>query len=337
MHDIKGRKIPPLLKTIVGFALGLLNFTYFSAAQAITPGSLEVSWVNGSENCEQSAEPPLQTYQYNSDTYIFRQNPCVSFEANFIYLLVGTEKALLIDSGAVDNPETMPLAQQISKLLSDKTISLIVAHTHSHSDHKKGDAQFSERANTLIIPHKLAALKEFYQLNDWPNKTSSIDLGDRKVTVIPTPGHHENHVSFFDHSTGILFTGDFLFPGRLLVDDIEVYSKSAKRLVKFSQNNSIHTIFGSHIEINSQGEEYSFGSQFHPNEHPLPLFQQDLMTLPEALNNFNGFYSPYDHYIIVNPTRILLVIVIAALSILILLVWLTIRFIRRKKLSKQKS
>jgi hypothetical protein len=36
-----------------------------------------------------------------------------SFEANFIYLLIGSNKALLIDTGAVADPKAMPLAKTI--------------------------------------------------------------------------------------------------------------------------------------------------------------------------------------------------------------------------------
>jgi hydroxyacylglutathione hydrolase len=39
-------------------------------------------------------------------TFILRQNPCADFEVNFIYLLVGCNKALLIDTGAVESDAT---------------------------------------------------------------------------------------------------------------------------------------------------------------------------------------------------------------------------------------
>jgi glyoxylase-like metal-dependent hydrolase (beta-lactamase superfamily II) len=34
--------------------------------------------------------------------------------------------------------------------------------------------------------------------------------------VIPTPGHNATHVVFYVRITGLLFSGDFLMPGRLL-------------------------------------------------------------------------------------------------------------------------
>jgi hypothetical protein len=32
-------------------------------------------------------------------TIVIRQNPCVDYEANLLYLLIGTDRALLLDSG----------------------------------------------------------------------------------------------------------------------------------------------------------------------------------------------------------------------------------------------
>jgi hydroxyacylglutathione hydrolase len=71
-----------------------------------------------------------------------RQSPCANFEANFLYLLVGSDKALLIDTGAVADPKAMPLAKTILELLPDKDqkkLPLLVAHTHRHLDHRAGD------------------------------------------------------------------------------------------------------------------------------------------------------------------------------------------------------
>src|SRR6266480_8125533 len=61
--------------------------------------------------------PPLQVYAYEPQTLILRQNPCANPEANFLYLLIGSEKALLIDTGAVADAEKMPLARTVLALL----------------------------------------------------------------------------------------------------------------------------------------------------------------------------------------------------------------------------
>jgi hydroxyacylglutathione hydrolase len=110
------------------------------------PGSLNVHWNEGASDCKATPQDFLQVHNYEPHTFILRQNPCASFEANFIYLLIGSDKALLIDTGAVADPEAMPLAKTILQLLPDKDhkkLPLLVAHTHRHLDHRAGDPQFA--------------------------------------------------------------------------------------------------------------------------------------------------------------------------------------------------
>ena len=64
-------------------------------------------------------------------------------------------------------------------------------------------------------------MKRYYNFTDWPNGVAHIDLGDRIVDVIPTPGHNETHIAFYDRNTALFFSGDFLMPGRLLIDDTD--------------------------------------------------------------------------------------------------------------------
>lgn len=81
-----------------------------------------------------------------------------------------------------------------------------------------------------------------------------MDLGDRTVDVIPTPGHNATHVAFYDNRTGILFSGDFLMPARLLIEDAAAYHESALRVVEFLKTRPLTWILGSHIELNMGGE-----------------------------------------------------------------------------------
>jgi hypothetical protein len=80
------------------------------------PGSLDVHWNEGASDCKATPQEPLQVHRYESQTFILRQSPCADFEANFIYLLIGSEKALLIDTGAVADSKAMPLAKTILEL-----------------------------------------------------------------------------------------------------------------------------------------------------------------------------------------------------------------------------
>lgn len=52
-----------------------------------------------------------------------------------------------------------------------------------------------------------------YELPDsWLTSSSLIDLGDRTLTVIPTPGHTHGHVVFHDPVSSLLFSGDHVLP-----------------------------------------------------------------------------------------------------------------------------
>ncbi len=72
------------------------------------------------------------------------------------------------------------------------------------------------------------------------------------MIVLPTPGHHPDHVVFLDSRTRLLFTGDFYLPGRLLVDDIDAYRDSARRLVEFVQVHGVRYALGAHIEMDAK-------------------------------------------------------------------------------------
>jgi hydroxyacylglutathione hydrolase len=297
-------------------------------------GSLPIQWNIGAEDCKASPQPPLQVHAYEPQTFILRQSPCASFEANFLYLLIGSDKALLIDTGAVADPKEMPLAKTILELLPDKDhkkLPLLVAHTHRHLDHRAGDPQFASLPSVQTVPIDLEGVRAFFGFTDWPNGISHLDLGGRIVDVIPTPGHEPTHVAFYDNRTGILFSGDFLLPGRLLIEDAAAYRESALRVVDFLKTRPLTHILGGHIELDTAGHAYRFGSHYHPNERRLELAREDLTALPAAFDGFNGFYARHPNYILTNTIHNLLLLAIIAVAVLILIVWGVRRLLRRRR------
>jgi hydroxyacylglutathione hydrolase len=295
------------------------------------PGSLDVHWNEGARDCGATPQDALQVHSYEPQTFILRQSPCASFEANFLYLLIGSDKALLIDTGAVADPKKMPLVKAILELLPDKDhekLPLLVAHTHRHSDHRAGDPQFASLPSVQIVPIDLEGVRAFFGFANWPNGIAHVDLGGRIVDVIPTPGHNPTHVAFYDSRTGILFSGDFLLPGRLLIEDAAAYRQSALRVIDFLQKRPLTHILGGHIELDAAGHAYRFGSHYHPNEHRLELAREDLTALPVAFEGFNGFYARHPNFILTNPIRNLLALAVIAIAILIFIVWGVRRLLR---------
>lgn len=48
--------------------------------------------------------------------------------------------------------------------------------------------------------------------DEWLDGTTKIDLGDRSLVALPTPGHTQGHVVFVDEHAGVLFAGDHVLP-----------------------------------------------------------------------------------------------------------------------------
>ena len=138
-------------------------------------------------------------------------------------------------------------------------------------------------------------------------------------------------MAFYDDRTGILFSGDFLLPGRLLIEDAGAYRESAVRVVDFLKARPLTHILGGHIELNAAGRAYRFGSHYHPDEHRLELARADLTALPAAFQRFNGFYAQYPSYILTNPIRNLVALMVIGVAVLVFIVWGVRRLIRRRR------
>lgn len=307
------------------------------ARSQLVPESMDVHWNEGAKDCEASPQTPVQVHTYNQQTFILRENLCATFEAPFMYLLVGSTKALLIDSGDVADPSQVPLANTVMHLLPEDgpaKLPLLVVHTHRHLDHRAGDEQFAHLSNVQVVGFDIDSVRRYYNFTDWPNGLTQINLGDRTVDVIPTPGHNETEVSFYDRNTGLFFSGDFLTPARLLVDDTSAYFASAQRVAAFVTDRPISFVLGGHIELNADGETLPWESQYHPNEHVLQMTKDDLLALPAAISSFNGFYSKSGKFVLMNSMHILIALSVFAGVVLIALVMMVVLYMRRRRVRR---
>jgi glyoxylase-like metal-dependent hydrolase (beta-lactamase superfamily II) len=282
---------------------------------------MDVHWNQGSEDCAKNPEPPIQVHQYNAHTFVLRESLCATYEAPFIYLLVGKTKALLIDTGAVADAKTMPLAETVISLLpkGEPRLPLLVVHTHGHLDHRSGDDQLRALRDVEVVATDLESVKRRFEIADWPNGIGQIDLGERIIDVIPTPGHYPSHLAYYDRQTGLFFSGDFLLPGRLLIADTDADLASARRVAKFVEQHPITYVLGGHIELDKSGKTF-FGTQYHPNERPLQLTKQDLLALPGIVEGFNGVYAKRGVYLLMNQNRILILLGAGAVIVLIAII-----------------
>ena len=246
-----------------------------------------VKWIHGSPDCSKGIDPPIQVFQQDKSTWVLRQNKCLSFEAPFMYLLLGDDRALLLDTGATDNPERFPLLTTVRSLVGER--SLLVLHSHSHGDHRRGDAQFSGQTGVELVASNAASLRAFLDKADGTGSDRSIELGGREVIVIETPGHQEESITLYDSQTRWLLTGDTVYPGLIYVKDWQAYRESISRLASFAQSHELAAVLGAHIEMTDKaGEYYPIGTVYQPHEAPLPLSPEVLQTLATALAKANG-------------------------------------------------
>jgi hydroxyacylglutathione hydrolase len=304
-----------------------------SSTLAQTPADLtSLHWNQGSGDCTAHPQPPLEVHAYDSTTFLLRENLCSTFEAPFLYLLIGSDRALLIDTGDVADPKAVPLAETVMQLLPSKgegKLPLLVVHSHRHLDHRAGDVQFANLPNVQVVGYDLDSVKKYFGFTDWPNGHAQIDLGGRTVDAIPAPGHSTTDVVYYDNNTGLLFSGDFLMPGRLLVDNADTYLASARRVADFVRPRPIRYVLGGHIELDSSGKTLPWQSQYHPNERTLPLSKDDVLALPAAIEQFNGLYSTSGSFIMMNSMRILKLGAAIALVIVIAIIVAAIAWVRR--------
>jgi hydroxyacylglutathione hydrolase len=269
------------------------------APGGLVPGTLNVVWNHGSQNCAQNTDPELQEHAYNATTIIYRQNKCRTFEAPFIYLLIGETSALLLDTGATNTPT---LRNAVRARIGQKP--LLVAHTHAHGDHVAGDPQFAGQPNTMVVATNLTAIRAAFGTT--ASTAGMRELGNRVLDVFEIPGHHVQHLAIYDRNTGLLFTGDTLYPGMLFVQDWTQFRATATKLSQFVASHPIAHVLGAHIEMTSTPRQsYPYMTTYQPNEHVLQLAPAQVTELESATQQL-GTTPPsapvaYDHFVIDPP------------------------------------
>lgn len=246
------------------------------ASASTNDNLLYKKWSHGAADCALDEQPNVDIFSHDNNTFILRQNKCDSFEAPFIYILEGDSSILIFDTGAIEDKDTFDFNDILKDIFSQKltTKSLLVVHSHGHSDHIAGDEQLSTLENMRFIDTTKST------------EIQTLDLGKRTVKLIPSPGHHEQAIALYDESTQWLLTGDTLYPGMIYVKDWLDYRESIAALADFSLSHPVSAILGGHIETDKlTGDIYPIGSTYQPNEAPLLLMLSELTALNTILKD----------------------------------------------------
>ncbi|MGA7110305.1 MAG: MBL fold metallo-hydrolase [Terracidiphilus sp.] len=260
----------------------------------VEPGVLPLSWTSGGPKCMEI--PKWQVHEYNKGFYILRQSGCTDYEKPFVYLIFGKERALLLDTGSRDGDLVPTLKWTVHNWLernSRESIPLIVTHSHAHSDHVAGDGDVQAMNDPAIpvtfIAARVADEAEFFHISEGADARGLVDLGGRVLDVIPIPGHDSASIALYDRRTGILLTGDSLYPGRLYIHDLAEFQTSTERLIRFTEGKPVAYILGCHIEqTRTPFLDYPIGTIYQPNEHRLEMSRGALLELGDALQSLHG-------------------------------------------------
>lgn len=207
--------------------------------------------------------------QIDKNTYIISEYR--HWEETHCYLLNGEKYSLLIDTGlGIEN-----IHEEVVKL-TDKPV--IAVATHIHWDHIGGHKYFpnfyahEEEINWLNgkFPLTMEQIKDFvvkdcdlpesFDVDNYeffqgtPTKVLKdkdiIDIGERKIQVLHTPGHSPGHMCFYEEDRGYLFTGDLVYIGTLFAyypsTDPVAYLASIKRIATLP----VKKVFPAHHELN---------------------------------------------------------------------------------------
>jgi glyoxylase-like metal-dependent hydrolase (beta-lactamase superfamily II) len=290
---------------------GLIDFT----SAAPVAGSLDVAWNHGTRGKGAAPEPAIQVHHYDEHTVVLRQSKTVNYEAPFLFLLFGNERALLLDSGATADPDLFPLRSTVDGLIAAwlerhprDAYGLVIAHTHGHGDHVAGDAQFADRPDTTVVPREIDAVLAFFgfDADTWPAQTTTFDLGGRVLEIFGSPGHHKAAITCYDPWTAILFTGDTVLPGRLYAFDYPAFLATLDRMAAFCETHPVSHLLGCHVEMtNRPARDYPLGATYQPDERAPQMTVAQLTALRDTARSVassRGVHR-FDDFIIYNEPR----------------------------------
>ena len=215
-----------------------------------------------------TSDPWFEVYKPASNVFAIYE-PHQSEEV-ISYLIVGTKRALLFDTG-------MGISD-IKKVTAELTnLPIIVLNSHTHDDHVGGNWEFAtiydmdtpftrknalgsrEDAQAEITPDQICGtLPNGFDANVYATRPWTItaythdgdrfDLGGRTVEVIATPGHTPDAISLIDRANGLLFTGDTYYPAPIWLfrpeTNLDAYASSIRRLAALAPR--VKLVLGAH-------------------------------------------------------------------------------------------
>lgn len=157
------------------------------------------------------------------------------------FLILGDEKALLLDTGA-EELDIMSLIRTVT----DKPVFLV--HTHGDGDHTQMDSAFPA---LYAHPDEFSVILRFrpeLKAELIPTREGDVfELGGRTLKVIDAPGHTPGSICLLDEENKILFSGDTVSYGPVfLFGDHRNAEEYRKTLVKLQSLQGYDIVYPCH-------------------------------------------------------------------------------------------
>ena len=160
------------------------------------------------------------------------------------FLLAGTREALLIDSGM-----QVESARRIAESLTDLPLKLLI--THADMDHIANNGEFDtfymHPAEASNYYNSQKRTGEFVPVEDG----DIIDLGERELLIISTPGHTPGSIAVLDQKNRALFSGDPIQDDQIFLfgvqRELHAYLVSLKKI--YGMREQFDVIYPSHGTI----------------------------------------------------------------------------------------
>ncbi len=218
--------------------------------------------------CERLPRPAyaaLQKHETSNDWFeVYEVGPGIwaiyepfQWQEVISYLIIGTDTALLFDTGnGIGN------IKAIVDQLTEKPVQVLNSHTHF--DHIGGNYQFEKIlsvstdfsiANSKGLKSEMVTMEvsaealckglpngvtqENHQIRPFGitgqvREGDVIDIGNRKLEILQIPGHTNDSIALLDREAGFLWTGDSFYEGPIWLyfpeTDLAAYKQSIARL-----------------------------------------------------------------------------------------------------------